>query len=83
MGIRIRIQGAKLRIRSRELRSGSGSWADYKSEKVEFLHEKYTKIYLPTYKGAKAFLQGRKLDLFVNFSNFPSPYMIRAHNFQY
>ncbi len=45
-----------------------------KSQTVEFLNEKYTKICKwskkHTFKGTDGFINGRKLGLFVNFGQF-------------
>jgi hypothetical protein len=74
--MRIRIQGAKpMRIHAASCGSGYGSWSDFKVTKIEILHEKYTysgkRVKKHTYEGKKAFLEGRKRGLFLNFGRFP------------
>ncbi len=57
----------------------------FESQKVEFLHEKYTqgrwKVKKHSYEGTKAFLKGRKPGLFVSFGQFPCSFIrIRISN---
>jgi hypothetical protein len=70
MRIQIRIQAAK----PMRIHPDQDPGQTLKSQKVEFLHEIYfiSKTY-GTYEGTrtKAFLKGRKPDLFFNFGQFP------------
>ncbi len=50
----------------------------FKSQKIEFLHEKHSVLKvgikgqkIPTYRGTKALMKGRKRGLFVSFGQFP------------
>jgi hypothetical protein len=66
-----------MRIHADSCGSGYGSWSDFKVTKIEILHEKYTnsgeKIKKHTYEDKKAFLEGRKRDLFLSASMFLGP----------